>query len=90
MSLDLPEFGFHIGFISLSSLDRELIERGKNWNQFHLSIGLEMSFETHMKVLSDGLFNSVPESNLFDKRKTESIIGKGEGNSTAADLIRGM
>ncbi len=43
-----------------------------------------------MEILSDGLFNSIPEPNFLNQIVTECIIWEREGDSTAGDLIGGM
>jgi hypothetical protein len=64
-----------------------LIERCKDGNKLSLSVGLEVSFETHMKVFRDGLLNGIPETNFLYQRVAQSVVGKGKTNTAAGDLV---
>ena len=87
MSLDLPKFGLHVCSVPVTSLDAELVERGKNWNKLYLAVSFEVCLETHVEIFCDGLFEGVPETNFFDEGVTEGVIGEGESDAAAGDLI---
>lgn len=85
MSLNLPELGLDVLEVTFSGLYIQLIERSKDRNHFYLPISFEMSFKTHMIVLSDSFLNSVPEPNSPDQTITQRIIRERKSNTTACD-----
>lgn len=65
MSLKLPKLCFHVLHVTVACLNIQLIERCVNWNAFYLTVSLEVGFKAHVEVLSDGLLDSVPESDFL-------------------------
>ena len=74
MSFQLPEFGFQILNVAVSSLDVQLVESCVNRNSYYLPSGLEMSFQSHMEILSNGLLNCVPVADSLDQAVAHCVV----------------
>lgn len=81
MSFSLPESGFKICAVSVSSGQIKLVERGINGHSDSLALSFPHGLLSGMEILTNGLLYSVPEAHSFGKVETDRIIGKWERDS---------
>jgi hypothetical protein len=74
MSFGLPESGLKISTVPISSGQVQLVEGRINWNSDCLALGFPDGFLSGMEILTDSLFNCIPEAHSFGEIKTEGII----------------